>query len=98
LAIYRAAWQQPGAATGMLNWYRAIVQQGPASTPDPCVHVPTKILWGVHDVALTREMAAASLDYCDDGQLVWFENATHWVQHDEPKRVSQHLIAFFCAH
>jgi len=98
LAVYRAAWQQPGALTAMLNWYRAIVQRQPASPPDSHVHVPTKILWGVHDVALMREMAAASLEYCDDGQLVWFENATHWVQHDEPERVNQHLIEFFGGH
>ncbi|MCC6616469.1 MAG: alpha/beta hydrolase [Anaerolineae bacterium] len=95
LAACRAAWQQPGAATGMLNWYRAFARRRPDPAPDPRVHVPTLILWGVNDVALMREMASASLDYCDEGELVSFENATHWLQHDEPERVNQHLIEFF---
>ncbi len=94
IAAYRAAWQQPGAASGMLNWYRAVVQRRPAPADDPRVHMPTLILWGVHDVALTREMAQASLRYCDDAELIWFPNATHWVQHDEPDSVNQHLLEF----
>ena len=94
IAAYRAAWQQPGAASAMLNWYRAVARRRPASADDPRVKMPTLILWGVNDVALTREMAAASLRYCDDARLIWFPNATHWVQHDEPDRVNQHLLEF----
>jgi pimeloyl-ACP methyl ester carboxylesterase len=92
---YKKAWQQPGALTAMLNWYRSIAQRPAASPPDRRVHVPTLILWGVNDVALTREMARASQDYCDDAKLVWFDNATHWVQHDAPDRVNQELLDFF---
>jgi pimeloyl-ACP methyl ester carboxylesterase len=95
IAEYRRAWQTPGAMTGMLNWYRAIVQRGIPRPESTRVHVPTLILWGVNDVALTREMAPESLRYCDDGRLVWFEKATHWVQHDEPERVNQLLIEHF---
>jgi epoxide hydrolase 4 len=95
IAEYRRAWQTPGAATGMLNWYRAIVQRGAPRPQSTRVHVPTLILWGVNDVALTREMAAESLGYCDDGRLVWFDKATHWVQHDEPERVNTLLIEHF---
>lgn len=94
-ARYHEAWRQPGAVTAMLNWYRAAVRLQPEAAHDARVRVPTLILWGVRDIALTRAMASASREYCDDSQLVWFENATHWVQHDEPERVSQHLIEFF---
>ena len=34
LDAYRAAWRQPGALTGMLNWYRALYVDEPA-TPAP---------------------------------------------------------------
>ena len=95
LDAYRTAWRQPGAATAMLNWYRALLQHPLAPPPDDRVHVPTRILWGVNDVALSREMGAESVGYCDDGEIIWFEKATHWVQHDEPARVNEVLLNFF---
>ncbi|MCA9906866.1 MAG: alpha/beta hydrolase, partial [Anaerolineae bacterium] len=91
-AHYHEAWRQPGAITAMLNWYRAAARLRSQAAR---IHVPTLILWGMHDIALSHPMATASQAYCDDCQLVWFEEATHWVQHDEPERVSQHLIEFF---
>jgi pimeloyl-ACP methyl ester carboxylesterase len=59
------------------------------------IHVPTLILWGAQDVALGREMAKPSLDLCDQGKLVIFEGASHWVQHDEPEAVNKYLLDFF---
>jgi pimeloyl-ACP methyl ester carboxylesterase len=94
IAAYRAAWQQPGAMTAMLNWYRALVQHRPAPPADRRVHVPTLILWGVNDVALRRELATDSLRYCDNGRIVWYENATHWVQHDEPAAINRELLSY----
>jgi pimeloyl-ACP methyl ester carboxylesterase len=91
---YIRAWKQPGAATGMINWYRALVQRRPQPVPDSRVHVPTLIIWGRHDVALLPQMAQQSLQYCDNGRLFMLENATHWVQHDAPERVNQHLLEF----
>lgn len=95
IKAYRQAWQQPGAMTGMINWYRSIVQRRPASVRDSHVHVPTRILWGANDIALSREMASDSVHYCDDGSVGWFDNATHWVQHDAPDRVNRELLDFF---
>jgi pimeloyl-ACP methyl ester carboxylesterase len=34
------------------------------------------------------------MDYCDDGKLVFFEDATHWVQHDEAGNVTALLLDF----
>jgi pimeloyl-ACP methyl ester carboxylesterase len=95
LPHYDRAWKQPGAMTGMLNWYRAIVRRPPPPAKDSKVHVPTLVIWGKNDVALTSVMAEQSLKYCDDGRLVMLESATHWVQHDEPDRVNQLLVEFF---
>ena len=47
------------------------------------------------DVALTYRMARPSMDYCDDGRLILFEEDTHWVQHDEAEEVNRLLIEFF---
>jgi epoxide hydrolase 4 len=59
------------------------------------VTVPTRIVWGVHDVAFCRELAPLSLEMVNDGDLTFFEDATHWLQHDEPHRVNELLFEFF---
>jgi pimeloyl-ACP methyl ester carboxylesterase len=94
LAHYRAAWSQPGALTAMINWYRALFRHR-ARFPDRTVRVPTRILWGQRDVFLLAAMAQESLRYCTDGELFTFANATHWLQHEEPARVSELLADFF---
>ena len=90
---YAGAWLQPGAMTGMLNWYRALAQL-PRRNPVPRVAAPTLILWGQRDHALQPGLAEASLGLCDRGRIRWFPEATHWVQHDEAEAVNRALIDF----
>jgi epoxide hydrolase 4 len=84
----------------MLNWYRNIFRGSLKfifkrdKTPPRRVTVPTLILWGKQDLALGHEMVEPSLALCDDGKVVFFEHATHWVQHDEAAEVNKHLIDF----
>jgi pimeloyl-ACP methyl ester carboxylesterase len=94
IAKYKEAWSQPGAMTAMLNWYRAVFWHRPPIQPDMRVSVPTLILWGANDFALSRRMARPSLDYCDEGNLIFFPEATHWIQHEEADEVNHHLIRF----
>jgi pimeloyl-ACP methyl ester carboxylesterase len=91
---YKEAWSQPGAITAMLNWYRAAARSLPEITNGMRVNVRTLILWGVQDFALSRRMARPSLDYCDDGNLIFFPEATHWVQREEWDEVNRHLLGF----
>ncbi len=91
---YRTAWSQPGALTAMINWYRALFRIR-AKFPDKTVRIPTRILWGERDAFLLAEMAHESLRYCKDAELFTFANASHWLQHEEPARVSELLIDFF---
>jgi len=62
-AAYLDEWSQPGAMTGMLNWYRASAMQVPAidehpprpaflDTPFPPVTQDTLVIWGTRDKAL----------------------------------------------
>lgn len=92
---YRQAWWRKDAVTSMLNWYRAAIQMPPDMSGDLRIRVPTVILWGAQDIALGLEMAQPSLDLCDEGKLVFFENSSHWVQHDESEAVNKHLVDFF---
>jgi len=92
---YREAWGKPGAITGMINWYRASLRQLRPSTKVAKIQVPTLIVWGQQDPYISYEMAPLSVDLCENGQLVTFEDATHWVLHDKPEEVSQLLIEHF---
>jgi epoxide hydrolase 4 len=94
LAQYRAAWSQPGALAGMINWYRALFRYR-VKFPNRTVGVPTRILWGERDAFLLSEMAHESLRYCTNAELFTFAAATHWLQHEESAKVSQILVEFF---
>lgn len=92
LDAYAEAWSEPGALTGMVNWYRALPRfraEGGAR-----VAAPTLLLWGVRDRFLEIGLAEESLALCDRGRLVRFENATHWVHLEEPDAINEALIAF----
>lgn len=91
---YRRAWSRAGALTAMLNWYRALVrhrEEPPRERVDP----PTLLVWGENDQALVPEMAPESLDYCEDGRLEQFSDATHWITHEHPDRVTELILAHF---
>jgi len=95
LEQYRKAWSNPGTVTAMINWYRAAFRTRPPLPEDPRIHVPTRILWGKRDMFLLPEMAQESASLCDSGELTYFPNATHWLQHEEPEAVSAALINHF---
>jgi len=92
---YRDAWSQPGAITAMINWYRATFGKSGTPRKSDRIQPPTLIIWGKKDPHLSYQMAPLSLEYCQDGELVLFEDATHWVQHDKAPEVSQLLIDHF---
>jgi len=94
LEEYRKAWSEPGAITAMINWYRAAMRSGPDQSGDMRVHVPTLVIWGAKDTALERGLAQVSVEQCDQGQVEYIEEASHWVQHEEPERVNRLLIDF----
>jgi epoxide hydrolase 4 len=97
LAAYARAHQAPGAMTAMLNWYRSVAQNPSHIEGSFRITVPTQIIWGAKDRFLEASMAEKSRRFCDDGRLELIEDATHWVQHEEPERVSQILLSFFKA-
>lgn len=102
LEEYRQAWSQPGAYGGMLSWYRAMMrarptapaQPAPGTSPKQPVCVPTLLLWGAQDRFLGRELAEASIKKCSQGQLVFIEDATHWLHQERPERVNTLIQEF----
>jgi pimeloyl-ACP methyl ester carboxylesterase len=56
------------------------------------IRVPTLLVWGARDRALGRELAAASIARCKHGTLVHLDEASHWLQHEEPGRVNALIL------
>ena len=92
---YRDAWGQPGAITGMINWYRALIRYRGRSTLSPKIQVPTLILWGQQDPHISYEIATRSIELCEAGQLITFDDAAHWVLSDKPEDTSKYIVHHF---
>jgi epoxide hydrolase 4 len=101
---YLEAWAQPGALTGGLNYYRA-GRVGPPAPGEPprgispdlaamTVKVPTLVIWGEKDRALTT----ANLDGLDkvvtDLTVRRVPDGTHWVAHERPAEVNGYIRDF----
>ena len=91
---YRRAWSQPGAYTAMLNWYRAAFRYGAARPKHARITAATLLLWGARDAFIGRAAAQESIDLCDAGKLVVYDDATHWLPHEEVDDVNRCLIEF----
>lgn len=88
---YRGAWRREGALTGMINWYRALFRAG-EDPPRERVEAPTLVVWGEGDKFLLPGMAAESVEYCEDGRLERFPDASHWVPHERREQVTDLLV------
>jgi pimeloyl-ACP methyl ester carboxylesterase len=97
LKEYRTAWSQGGALTAMINYYRALLRKALAPAMEYRIQCPTLIIWGKRDAYGGPELAEASVRLCRDGRTVWLDQSTHWVQHDEPERVTELLAEFMNA-
>jgi pimeloyl-ACP methyl ester carboxylesterase len=94
LARYREAWAQPSGLRGMLNWYRGLRHSIEHATPAQALSVPTLIIWGERDVALSRRLASLSLERCLAGRLELIPTAGHWVQHEAAAEVNSLALQF----
>ncbi|HEY3828475.1 MAG TPA: alpha/beta hydrolase [Solirubrobacteraceae bacterium] len=97
LERYVEAWSQPGALSGMINYYRAALRTSPrtASSRLRPVQAPTLVIWGELDRHLGAELAEPLPQWVPDMRIERLPRATHWVQHDEPARVNELLTDFF---
>lgn len=95
---YVEAWEQPGAITAMIDYYRAVFRQRPsrAEARIGTVRAPTLVVWGERDRYLGPSLAEPDRsDVPNLERVVRLPEATHWVQHDEPEEVSRLLGDFF---
>jgi pimeloyl-ACP methyl ester carboxylesterase len=104
-SAYLKAWSQPGALTGGLNYYRAnpLADRSEAGKAEAGqnsasyswkIKLPTLVIWGEKDIALTTSLLNGLDSYVEDLEIKRIPEATHWVQHDSPEIVNQHIWAF----
>ncbi len=103
-AAYLAAWSQPGALTGGLNYYRAS-GVGPPRPGEPpsdlvtaplVVRVPTLVIWGERDTALLPGNLDGLERVVPTLTIRRLPDATHWVVREKPADVNR-LIREFLA-
>jgi pimeloyl-ACP methyl ester carboxylesterase len=101
---YLAAWSQPGAITGGLNYYRAS-GVGPPTADDAArsfasgtkslaVNVPTMVIWGEQDKALTPGNLDGLEAYVPDLTIRRIPDGSHWVVHENPALVNRYIQEF----
>lgn len=102
-AQYRAVWQ--AGLTGALNYYRASPLRPPSET-DPAaaavtlppemlrIEVPTLVLWGLADTALPAALLDGLEHWVPHLTLHRLPRATHWLVHEQPERITQHIDDF----
>ena len=94
---YVESWSQPGAATAIINLYRAAVRQSKqAQAQLRPIAAPTLVIWGQRDRYLGPQLAEPSReDVPQLDRVERLDKASHWVHHDEAERVTQLLTDFF---
>ncbi len=96
LKHYRDNASIPGAMTAMVNWYRAAVRAGSkVMNPQPgTVGVPTLMIWGEEDSALSKETTFGTDAYVPDLTLRYLPGVSHWVQQEAPEAVNAMMRAW----
>jgi epoxide hydrolase 4 len=100
---YIAAWSQPGALTGGLNYYRA-ANLGPPTPDSPAtpaadmsglvVKVPTLVIWGEKDTALLTGNLDGMDKFVPNLTIKRIPNGSHWVIHEKPALVNGYIREF----
>ncbi|MBY0304218.1 MAG: alpha/beta fold hydrolase [Sphingomonas sp.] len=93
--IYADAAMRPGALTAMINYYRAAFRSVSGMTAGTGkVDVPTLMIWGEEDTALTIGCVNGTGDYVADFRLERLPGVSHWVQQEAPEKVNAILAGW----
>jgi pimeloyl-ACP methyl ester carboxylesterase len=106
LAVYRAAFASPRAVAPALGYYRAaprgVAALARAGRSRP-IAAPTLVVWGARDRFLGRETIdlARTSRWLAPGnapEVVFLEEAGHFVQNEAPDRVNREILGWLRRH
>jgi pimeloyl-ACP methyl ester carboxylesterase len=94
--VYRQAALRPGAMRSMINYYRAALRGGrrAASEQLPVIDTPTLLVWGLEDVALSKETTDGTDEFVADLTMRFLPGVSHWVQQEAPETVNAMVLAW----
>jgi pimeloyl-ACP methyl ester carboxylesterase len=95
IEAYRANALLPGALTAMVNWYRANARSAALARyrrgAARVIDVPTLMIWGEEDSALSVTLTEGYEGLVRDFTLVRLPGVSHWVQQEAPEPVNRAL-------
>jgi len=93
---YLKAWSQPGALTGGLNYYRALVTYNyyVDGTSSYKVNVPTLVIYGEKDTAVLPGQLIGLDQYVPYLTIKRIPDGSHWVIHEQPEIVNKYIKEF----
>jgi pimeloyl-ACP methyl ester carboxylesterase len=94
--VYRQAALRPGAMRSMINYYRAALRGARASASEELatIETPTLLVWGLEDVALSRETTNGTDQFVSDLTMRFLPGVSHWVQQEAPETVNAMVLAW----
>ncbi|MFX0001130.1 MAG: alpha/beta fold hydrolase [Candidatus Hodarchaeota archaeon] len=105
--MYLEAWSQHGALTGGLNYYRAGGLRPPSNGEriselankqieinNIMINVPTLIIWGEKDTALTVHNLEGLEEFITDLRIKRIPEGSHWVINEQPNKVNSLIRDF----
>jgi len=94
--VYQENASQPGALRAMINYYRALLRARKklATRGLPTIEVPTLMIWGEEDVALSKDTTYGTEEYVSDFRIRYLPGVSHWVQQEAPVQVNAMIRAF----
>ncbi len=102
---YVGDWDQPGALTAMLNWYRAAKVEVPETgenagapgwtrVPFPTLRMPVLVIWGLKDKALLPIQMEGLDKLVEDLRIVVERDAGHFIPWEKPEVVTSAIRDF----
>jgi pimeloyl-ACP methyl ester carboxylesterase len=88
----------PGAATAMINYYRANSRVIFDAALDRKIECPTLLVWGDNDAFADIVLTQGYEDFVRDFTLAIVPGVSHWVQQEAPDRVNAMLTKWMDDH
>tara|TARA_B100000686_G_C16686127_1_gene914912 strand:+ start:412 stop:1326 length:915 start_codon:yes stop_codon:yes gene_type:complete len=89
---------QPGSLEAMINYYRGLIRGGgmrrQAQLGFPLIDIPTLMIWGEEDVALSKKTTLGTDEFVTDLTLRYLPRVSHWCQQEQPDIVNLMISNF----